>query len=210
LPVGLATFFARIQPVLEEAGFQTAVVADAPAFGSNMRWSHILLLNRSAGERAGVTSWVEGNSLPLLGLTFAVQFADGECVVTDAAEFVGQTPWQVPIDASAAADLARRVYSLHRARSAQLAGREGTERVMPQEGKELEWVQEKAGAVAAAHAAEGLERDPSGHYFRPTRRHAVRMVARDFRMVPVPKPKPVPPGFPVSLAGPPEQTPGKP
>jgi hypothetical protein len=197
LPPAAAAYFDTVRPTLEELGFRVAVVAHAPAFGAGTTWSQVLLLNRPQGDRASIGCFTEASAG--VGLTFATEFAGGPRIVTDSADVpehggAGATP-----GVTDPADRVRGVYGAHRDKVANAAREHpGLEKVLPEDGAELDWVQSKAALVAGDLAKGRFARDRTGLYYRPTWTYAARCVRDTWPGIPVRRPRPAPAGFPVA------------
>src|SRR5688500_8865680 len=197
LPEAHAAYFDAVRPVLEELGFSLAVIAHAPAFGAGTTWSQVLLLNRRRGDRASIGCFTEAAAG--VGLTFATEFEGGPRVVTDLAGVPSEVANTATPDVLTKADHVRRAYQVHRDNvAAETRDRPGLSTVMPAEGEELDWVQDKAAAVAADLAKGRFVRDHTGHYYRPTWKYAARCVWDNRRFIPVRRPRALPAGFPVA------------
>ena len=197
LPPVVAPFVGEVRPVLDTFGLRLAAIAHAPEFGANTTWTQVMFLNRERGERAAVECFIDGNQASI-ALTFVAEFTNGIRVTTDSTEDDSIGAKAVPLEGFDAAGHARRLYELHRKRVDDFAATHpGLGRAMPAEGDELTWIRDKASAVAADFADGRFEPERSGQFYRPTRKHALRLVYRSFTAFPVRRPTTVR-GFPIN------------
>jgi hypothetical protein len=201
IPPVLALVLDKARPVLEPLGFKRVAMAHAPTFQAGTTWFHVLLVNRPTGERAGVMYYGVEGATPYVNLTLAAEFTHGDTVVTSWGELFPDARANVTINPDAVASQVSSLHDLHRSKMAKLASREARTPVLPAEGEVLRWMQAKATAVTAALAKDHFEVDASGHYYVPTRRHALRLVARNFSAIPAGRSRQTPAGFPVIVPG---------
>jgi hypothetical protein len=197
LPSGFIQFFDAVRPILEEAGFRIAVVAQAPAFGAGMVWWQVLMLDRATGERAAVTCLTKEHEAPAFDVALVIDCADGRRAASSLSELFKGVAQQDRVNLAAAAGQVRDLVARQRDRAMPLRTEGSCTPVMPAEGQELKWVESRVALIAAAMAQGRFERDASGEFYRPTRRYAMRLVIGGFRLTrPLRQRAPVP-GFPV-------------
>ncbi|HEX5241775.1 MAG TPA: hypothetical protein VFW23_00830 [Tepidisphaeraceae bacterium] len=160
IPGPEAWLIAQLAPALKELGFEVAANGHCPDFDSRGAWTQVLFLNRAVGDRASLIVKRAG-AIGGANIAFATE-VPGESQVTTALHYKlsghgSPRPDNPPPDVKA-------LYLKHRQAVAQRAF-SSDQRVLPEIGKEHEWLHERAAKVAKA-AAEQFRMIEIGEFYR--------------------------------------------
>ena len=166
MPSEMKQTLAQVVPALQRLGFTIAANMHAPELARLVTWTQVLFIHRERGDRASVMHLrainprMEGGHRPP-SLGFATEAPDGRSVKTSLVD-----PVEVSVES---------LYQRHRCDVDAKLG-PTVRGVVPEPGKEAQWLTERAGTIAQSIARQSffaLDRD--GLHYRPTWRRALRM-----------------------------------
>lgn len=179
IPGPEAWLIAQMAPVLKELGFEIAANGHCPDIDFYFTWTQVLFLNRAVGDRASLIVKRNGASA-WATIAFATE-APGESQVTTGLHY-RLKGWAAPKPDNPPPDV-KSLYAKHRQAVAERAFSSDL-RVLPEIGKEHEWLHERA-ALVAKTSAKKHRMVQIGDFYRLSWRsgawHALKSIGQKFK-----------------------------